>query len=253
MLDIQFNYTGQIDTASGKRDWTEDDKALFNEAAAKWQTIISGVKGYSEKHTIYVDVSVDKNLGGDGAAGWTASKTIGSNYFATNATLQIYGGKYDASREKTTANRLEDFHNIFHEIGHILGIGSGWIDGGSDMLGGRNWITQNADTDGYIYKQPNAVAKYNEIFSTSYDFLPIGLSMAHPYGNPEDKAKRVYKVTGETIPAMVNEVMANGKVISAITLGFLDDLGWNVDYSKAETYTIPSDITNTSASSRPSY
>ena len=58
----------------------------------------------------------------------------------------------------------------------------------------------------------------------------------HLYDNIDLGDKTRYYPNKKKLPAMTEEVMANGYLIGKVTLGLLDDIGYKVNYSKADTY-----------------
>ena len=94
----------------------------------------------------------------------------------------------------------------------------------------------------------SAVSKYNTLAGTLLTSLPIendggsGTALAHP---EESDGTRSLSLSGGSIsvPGLENELMTGWienvhMPLSVITIGFLEDLGWSVNYSKADVFTL---------------
>lgn len=152
------------------------------------------------------------------------------------------------------------YYTILHEIGHILGIGSLWNY--------NNFLISNTYQGNTTlwYTKPNAIREYKlYLRKTIYNnvkYLPVeddggrGTEGGHIEegititGNTASYSVRYYNHNGINIPhpGLRSELMtgfADNTIplpLSKITIGLLEDLGYRVDYSKAQYY----DITITS-------
>ena len=146
LLDISLTFSGKVNNTTTSRDFTDADKALFFQAVEIWRKAIRGVSGLTEAHNLAITVSIPSTLPGDGAANILDTTTVNENIFPVTGELQINGAKYDTNyldpASYTQVNRAEDLANIVHEIGHILGIGTHWVD--ED----RNFIINSASLGG---------------------------------------------------------------------------------------------------------
>ena len=107
----------------------------------------------------------------------------------------------------------------FHEIGHVLGIGTIWDDSG--MLRGLN-----ADAH---FAGPQAIAAFDQAGGTDYQGAKVPTE--------QDGAHwRSSVLSGEIMVPSFSSVDA----LSAITLQALSDLGYSVDLSEADPYVLPS-------------
>lgn len=237
LLDISLTFSGQINSGTTARDFTDSDKALFFQAVEIWRKAIRGVAGLTTSHELAITVSVPGPLPGDGAASIADTIMVGDNILPVTAELQINGAKYDSSyldpANYTPVNRVEDLANIVHEIGHILGIGSLW--GEED----RNFVVESAALGGNIYQQPNGLAQYQRVFSTTLDYVPLAANKAHYYDYIlSDDTERKPTDGSMAPPPLTYELMSNSRFLSRVTLGMLEDIGWIVDYSMADIYPI---------------
>ena len=116
---------------------------------------------------------------------------------------------------------LGDLHSLWniglHEIGHVLGIGTTWTNSG--ML-----LRLNGDLH---FAGSQAIAAFNRAGGTDYQGakVPVTRDRFHWHRS-----------------VLRNELMSGGspfRILSAITLGALSDLGYTVDFSMADPYELP--------------
>ncbi len=118
---------------------------------------------------------------------------------------------------------LSDLENIWdiglHEIGHVLGIGSGWWR--------SSGLLRNEGTPDIHFAGPQAIAAFDQAGGTDYQGakVPVDRDGVHWHRS-----------------VLSNELMSGGvpfTALSAITLGALSDLGYTVDFSVADPYELP--------------
>ena len=129
---------------------------------------------------------------------------------------------------------------LLHEVGHVLGIGTVWNLAKSPLT-----LYQEDNKDKYYYTGTAALREYKTYFPTSE---LIGIPLEDDGGDgtegshPEEQMNR--KIDGTPHPGLQDELMTGwlGSLasLSRITLGFLEDIGYEVDYSKADPFD-PSD------------
>lgn len=117
-----------------------------------------------------------------------------------------------------------------HEFGHILGIGGEWVVSSPND-------NPHISSDAY----PNTLTGYKE--STGYTDGK-GVPVENEYGagsqfvHFEENDRLNFGLAGETAPGMYNELMTAiikpTSILSKASLGFLKDLGWDVDMNKAD-------------------
>ena len=179
---------------------------------------------------------------------------------------------YDANNEYT-----EMYAVTLHEIGHVLGIGTRFnLD--SNKMFVHNGTTgevlpfnyrseyYNEDSEFWenlnpVYKGKHAVNAYNRITGLNYDALPIedsggvatrGAHLEEGIDTNFESQIRNYIYNGNEVklPYMQFELMSGwhdygGLPLSEITIGMLHDLGYTVDYSHADEYSIEGYPNNT--------
>ncbi len=116
--------------------------------------------------------------------------------------------------------------SALHEIGHVLGIGL-WVYGSAPPA----WraMFRAGDGDGH-FTGPLAVAAFNAAGGEAYSGGKVPLEDRIPLVNIHWR-KRV--IPGDIMTA------GGGTLLTAITIQALADLGYEVDVSKADPYTLP--------------
>ena len=102
-----------------------------------------------------------------------------------------------------------------HEVGHVLGFGAIWDDLG---------FLQDPDADTH-FNGPRAIAAFNDAGGRSYTGTKVPVD-GHHWRRPV--------LGGELM------ISGGGGALSAITVQSLADLGYGVDVSQADPYTLPS-------------
>lgn len=125
-----------------------------------------------------------------------------------------------------TANQLTN--TVMHEMGHILGLGTHWQILGltANTLGG-NFCGTNPQ-----YTGSNALREYQALGGTGN----IALESQYGPGTCEGHWKESVFGT-ELMTGFLNGGVSNP--LSRITLGSMQDLGYSIDLTKADPYSIP--------------
>jgi len=211
------------------------------------------------EYTIKITLRALKDIEGGGAYVNEFKKIKESIYMPVTADFDIEGKMFAEDSEQALKDDLVP--TVIHEVGHILGVGSMFHlvnDNGKFVTAGyplndknqsntvRNWLNPAPENSsgnvGFVYRQPKGVEKYEEVFKNGIGFLPISSDGSHVFTFSYNPKTQEYNLNpwvlpdGTKIPLARNEVMADGKKITVITLGILDDLGWEVDYTKADSY-----------------
>jgi Leishmanolysin len=218
-------------------------KPAFQSAVLRWQTIITadvpdsiqtfyaadcGVTGQTDvvgvdDLVIWVD-TIPFNASNPyllGRAGPCFSRPI-SRLTAVGA-MEFVDTQMDGL---LAANQLTD--TVMHEMGHILGLGTHWQTLGlsANVLGGNLCGTDPQ------YVGANALREYHALGGTG------NIKLENLYGPGTCEGHWKESVFGtELMTGFLNGNVANP--LSKITLGSMQDLGYSIDLSKADSYTIP--------------
>ncbi|MBI4664408.1 MAG: flagellin [Verrucomicrobia bacterium] len=222
---INLKFTGGLN---------DDQKNAFYSAANRWQSIImKDLVNVGAVDDLEITVTA-ANI--DGPSGTLAQAGPGA-IRGGSPSLPVTGSMtFDTSdlNSLTTDGRL--YAVILHEMGHVLGIGSLWDTQGLVVT----------TADGPQYQGQAGVDEYNAIFGTTFSTLPaeddggVGTAEVHP----EESSNRT--ISGDAAPGLDNELMTGfaesagtPMPLSRISIGFLDDLGYTVDYAEADAYSGP--------------
>ena len=222
---IDLTFTGGL---------SDDQKNLFYSAANRWQSIITADvpdSGGVDDLSITVNAAAIDGVGG--VLGNAAPTTVRGGSPAVTITGAM---NFDTADLDSLESDGRLYGVILHEMGHVLGIGSLWSTQGLTTTG-----------DGPEYTGAEAVARYNEIFGTSFSTLPTedgggaGTAEVHP---EEGDAART--IGGIPALGLDNEIMTGfaesagvASPLSTISIGFLKDLGYTADYLEADPYSGP--------------
>ena len=114
---------------------------------------------------------------------------------------------------------------LWHEIGHIMGVGSQWQDNGL--------ISTTSGPDPR-YLGPLANAEYDALLGSLGNTIPVEADFGpgSAYGHWDEVEFGIELMT----PALNSGVL---NPISRMTIAGLADLGWRVSYDRADAYTLP--------------
>lgn len=223
-LSIELQFMAQVNLPTGQLEaWNDTYKQPYIDAASQWLSALTGIEG-KDNHNIVIQITVDELQGGNGAAGPDADENVGIYTFPTAGSLLI--GNHTYVQE---FDGVEFYATIMHEIGHVIGIGTYT----------QAYTTYDAQTDGNVFRGPDSnkgVELYNILYGTEVDFVPMSSNGGHLYDYILFDDNPRYLSDGSVMPPLTKELMANGVVFGSVTLGVLDDIGYIIDYSAAETY-----------------
>jgi len=231
-------------------------QSLFTAAADLWENVIVGdLPDVTLANGIVVDdllIQVDMADLGDSVialAGFTDIR-IGNTSAPANGNFSQNGLPYIG--QMTINSNFQAAvgigNTIAHEIGHVIGFGTLW----QNDVGNFADLVTGIGTDDPVYVGGNAVREYNQIFSNASPSVPLyEVSTADPpaydgsYGSHwRDSVFNDYPAYGELMTAAYPVDGDNGvaipSLLSRVTVGALDDLGYVVSYLGAELYAAPS-------------
>ncbi|MEO5350766.1 MAG: leishmanolysin [Magnetococcus sp. YQC-3] len=207
--------------------YTGDQKyvKLFQDAANRWSQIITGdlpdlwynpgnnIATMVDDLEINVEIApMDGEYGALGQAGYDCVR------WAWDGGLPWHGSMmFDSSDVEMMYKDGSLYSVILHEMGHVFGIGTMW-----DCRGLKN---ENGN-----YIGPNALREYRNL-KNDQNLTEIPVEQGDKVGTSGVHwDENIFK--GELMTGYVNPPMA----LSKMTIASLEDLGYVVDYSKADNY-----------------
>jgi len=208
---------------------TPAQKLVFQRAAARWSQIIIGdlpdvtVNGrvIDDLEIVATAPYIDGPYGVLGQAGPDALRTTGSR-------LPYTGSMEFDSADLAMMETDGTFEGvILHEMGHVIGIGSLWQSKG---------LLQNIFTNNPIYVGANALREYRQLAGNQ---TATGVPVENT-GGP-GTALGHWRESVFTTELMTGYAEDGGVAmpISRMTVGSLQDMGYTVDYTKADPYVLP--------------
>jgi len=231
------------------------DYAIIQSAFDRWDNVVTLDARLEAGYTIRISYSVDVlEVGILGGASlqtvWYFNTVTFGNTFPYEADITL-NASYLSGMKNAVRNdgKTSYYYVLLHEIGHILGIGSLWdLPGTPKVSYLDNGVTK------YYYTGANALREYKSYFtamgSSSFVGVPIednggaGTVNVHPEEGPEGgvSADNRY-INGILHPGLDTELMTGwldgapvSTPLSRITLGFLQDMGYTVNYNLADIY-----------------
>lgn len=212
-FDIQLNVTGM----------TASQRAIFAQAAARWEEIIIGDVADAYYNGILVDDLLIDASGRsiDGSGGILGQ--AGPDSFRSSNALPIHGVmEFDTADLAAMEANGSLLGVILHEMGHVLGIGTLW-----SYLG----LLTGAGTSDPRYIGTQGLQAYNQIFGTNSSGVPVentggqGTRDAHWRDSVFGvELMSAYAGSGSYFP------------ISRVTVGSLADLGYQVNMNAADPF-----------------
>jgi subtilisin-like proprotein convertase family protein len=210
---------------------TAEQKAVFTEAAARWEQIIIGdlpainLPGFGLVDDIVIEASGPAIDGPGNILG-----QAGPEFIRTAGFLPISGAmRFDSADITELMNDGQFDEVILHEMGHVLGIGTIW-----DL---KNLLVNN-NTPNVGFIGARAVAEYNSIFGLNATAVPVE--------GDQGGGGTLYSHWDES--TFNNEIMtgflnSGENPLSRITVAQLRDLGYEVYLNAADEYAPPAQAT----------
>ena len=217
MLDIEFRFAGL----------SEAYQTVFTEAAKRWCELLPEPLpevDYEGETTdgIIIDAQ-GVRLDGPGQVLGSAGPTVLRPGATGLPVAGIMMFDLDDLAQLESANTLVSV--ILHEMGHVLGIGTLWEERG--LLAGTG-------SDDPVFTGDNAKRAYQELRGEA-DLVDVPVANTGGPGTRE----------GHWREAVFQDELMSGflsgttQPLSRVTAGSLEDLGYVVDYSAADTYDLP--------------
>ena len=215
-FDIQIQYAG----------FTASQRTIFEQATARWESVIVGDLPNAIYNGIVVDdllinasaTAIDGVGGTLGQAGYDRTRLTGTR-------LPYHGSmEFDSADLASMEANGSLLNVIVHEIGHVLGIGTLWQSKG---------LLVGAGTSNPIFTGSQAVAAYNAIFGTNVTGVPVENSGG---SGTRDSHWRESAFNNEMMTGYIN---AGTNPMSRVTVASLADLGYTVRIAAADPYSRP--------------
>lgn len=210
-FDIVVNYSGDARF-----------QAAFDEAAARWEQVITAdlpnvnTSQWGLIDDLLIDASVEFIDGPNNILG-----RAGPDAFRSGSRLPYHGiMEFDSADMQQMLNNGTLVDVILHEMGHVLGLGTLW-----DQLGLKSGNFQ--------YIGARALAEYRTLSGQ-----PNAQSVPLETGGGPGTAGGHWSESvfgGELMTGYAGGSMA----MSRMTIASLQDMGYGVDYSTADPYTLP--------------
>lgn len=215
----------QIDVIFPDDSFSVEERVYFLEAAARWSEIIVGdLPDMSLDGRLIDDIEILATAGlDDGPGGFLGA--AGPTEFRPDSELPFQGEMIFDIDDVPLMIADDSFAAvIIHEMAHALGFGTLW-----ETLG----LVEGIGTADPIYVGANALREYTALAGPGPTSIPVeDTGDPGTYGGHWRESVFVDELmTGYLDPGF--------NPISAMTIGSLEDLGYQVDYAAADLYTIP--------------
>lgn len=225
-FDIQLSLTG----------FTPTQEAIFNSAAATWESYITG---YQDDLTVTDRVltisasatAIDGSGGVLGSAGPITGKYLLSGRFLYASTGIM---NFDSADISTLESAGSLSAVILHEMAHVIGIGSLWSSSAVGLSGFQELYTAGSGQ----YTGAAALAAWRSEFGqTAATYVPVelggGAGTANSHWDESDGGGNtgiVSNITGRDFKYELMTGWLNSPAyISTVTLGSFRDLGYTVN------------------------
>lgn len=242
------------------------DYDIILDSFNRWDSLVTVDSRFGTQYQITINITIDPlGIGILGAAWIDSVHQITTNGITGSfGDIVPYVGNIIISSSKMytlkTTNHNDGknslYHVLLHEIGHILGIGTLWWDGDEIRTGSPLTSYDDNGTTKYYYTGSNALreyksyfAYYNGSYNDSFVGIPIednggsGTAEGHAEEGVSPVSADNRNINGIFHPGLGTELMSGwldeapaSAPLSKITLGFLEDMGYTVNYNLADLY-----------------
>lgn len=161
--------------------------------------------------------------------------SAGPCFIRSTSRLPVFGimlfDEDDLQRMENTGT-LNDV--ILHELGHVLGFPSIWSD--SVFIDQNGALLVGEGTTDPYFTGTNAAARFDQAGGALVNGVGVPIENTGDEGT-RDSHWREAVLASELMTGFISAV---GNPLSAITIGSLMDIGYQVDFGAADAYTVPS-------------
>jgi hypothetical protein len=215
-FSINLNYKDGLDGVSSTV------RNVLVDAAKIWENVIPS-SSFNGAHSLNIDV-----VGINSSQDWLAAATNTGGQTAANGKWLPTTGtiRINTSYANTFNNNPEYLKSIVtHELAHVLGIGTIWEKNGNSLI---NRSTNTYKADSY------AGRAYGEVTGT---LQPTAIPVeAGSYGHWDENTLQ------EELLTPYAESIGTKMPLSEVTIASLRDIGWNVNYGAAESFSLSQSI-----------
>ena len=232
-FQIDISFSGNV---------SDRTKVASREAADKWQSVITGDLASVVVDGVYIDdfklvvkeQQVDGLNGALAYAGPTRTNSNGQYVIQKRGSSNTsYGGEAVVDIADRNNDQIKDI--MVHELGHALGIGPFWKLEYNRSSFKPLGLVKNLFTDSPIYVGRYALAEYRKLAPGA-----IGVPLESGGGGGTRAAHWSEAVFGNEL---MTGYLSSTMPLSRVTLGALQDLGYSVNYAKADPFALPKPTT----------
>ena len=229
------------------------DEFICRQVAYRWSSIINTI--HNMKITVNFTELGDNILG---SAGPTDFIFKNGKWYVTEGIVNLNTKYWNTEKNMLKLNhKCSAYYTLLHEVGHVIGIGTLWLDYqlmsyGPYYVDEKYW---NSSYTNALYIGEHGFREYKEYIMKKYD-VPESKILGIPVeddGGPGTKGGHIEEgdshhkdryFDGHQHYGLDEELMTGysegrspiPEPLSKITIGMLQDIGYDVDYSKADNF-----------------
>lgn len=223
---------------------TKEDSDILHMATSRWEQIITSKTSLNE-NDLHIQVTFDSSLPSNilGQAGVTHYKYHQGHQIPYRGIMILSTKNWESQKLGKKTNGLTNaYYTVLHEIGHILGIGTMWS---------QNKLLNSSGQ----YVGANALREYRKITKDpDVPCVPIeddgggGTAGYHVEEGTEPGVSKndrhvYHDGVRHALPGLDRELMtgwaevdAEPEPLSALTVGMLEDIGYDVNYAYCDDF-----------------
>ncbi|MEO9512785.1 MAG: leishmanolysin-related zinc metalloendopeptidase [Flavobacteriaceae bacterium] len=208
---------------------TENQQSIFADAACRWQEIILGdlppvrLSNGDVINNVRIDAQGTAIDGATGILGQAGPTQLRAGSFLPATGIMRFDSADLARLE--AENSLIDV--IIHEMGHVLGFGTLWSPQFLDLIA-------NEGSENPVFTGTNAKREYT-VLTASEESNPVPLANTGGQGT-RDGHWRELTFDNELMTGFID---IGNNPISRLSIAAFEDMGYQVEYTSADTYTLP--------------